>query len=107
MMNNHVERWSDAAAQAGQSFVPDQGILGHLLPSYQAALDWQEVARHHRQLEDSTATVHWQVRRGVVAWLRDLARGWRRHGRVRPEAIAGRVTGIRPRTSLANGLWSS
>ena len=104
MMNNHVERWSDAAAQAGQSFVPDQVVLGHLLPSYQAALDWQETVRHQHLFQDSTATIHWQVRRGVVAWVRDLARGWRRQGRARPGTVTVDDQAISPRTPLATEL---
>jgi hypothetical protein len=107
MMSTHRERWSSAAGKQGQSSLPDQIVLGHLLPHYQAALEWQETVRHHCTLQSDAPSAHRQSGPSAVAWLRDLARRWRRQRRARPEAVAGRVTAIRLRTPLANGLRSS
>jgi hypothetical protein len=85
MMTNHGGNWSATAAKGGQPFLPDQVVLGHLLPHYQAAQVWQDTVWQQHRLQDNAPPTKRQVGQGMVARLRDVTRGWRRQRWLRPD----------------------
>ncbi len=77
MMNDHSEHNGFAAAKGQQPLLPDQVVLGHLLPHYQAARDWQDVVRVQRHLAGHVSEGQARGTLGIVSLLRDALRGWR------------------------------
>jgi hypothetical protein len=86
-MNTHQHRWTSAAATRRQAALPDQVVLGHLLPHYQAAVEWQDTVRHERARWGDAPMAKRQGGSGVVTWLRAVARGWAQQRPAVPGAV--------------------
>ncbi len=84
MMNYHSEHTGFVAAKGQQPLLPDQVVLGHLLPHYQAASDWQDVVRVQRLLACHVSEGQALGTLGIVSLLRDALRGWRSRRRWSP-----------------------
>jgi hypothetical protein len=97
-MNSDRRNWS-TAAMGRQALVADQVVLGHLLPRYQAAQDWQQTVQAELALQGSVSGGKRSIQIGIVSLLRDTVRRWRSRLRVLPVRLA-MLTLERPPCSL-------
>lgn len=98
-------RMNSATAENQRISLERQVVLGHLLPRYQAATDWQDSVRVQRALPCATTGGRQQIGRSVVTRLCDVARGWRRHHWYTfVEAVARHSAGAAHRLSIGPTL---
>jgi hypothetical protein len=77
MMNSHGGHWTNATATGWRTPVADQVVLGHLLPHYQAAREWQDTVRAQRIVEGGLADGKPSRVQSLVSLLHDAIRRWR------------------------------
>ena len=86
-MSSERGTWSTAAT-GRQTPKADQVVLGHLLPRYQAAQDWQQTVQAELALQGCVSGGKRSIQIGIVSLLRDTVRRWRSRLWVLPVRLA-------------------
>ena len=86
-----------------QMLVADQLVLGHLLPRFQAAQDWQEIARAELALQGNRCGRKRSMSFRIVVMLREPVSRWRNRSSALPTRTEGqrRTCQVRPRPTSA------
>jgi lipopolysaccharide biosynthesis regulator YciM len=83
-MNSDRRNWS-TAAMGRQTPVADQVVLGHLLPRYQAAQDWQQTVQAALALQGSVSGGKRSIQIGILTLLCETVRRERNRSMALPK----------------------
>lgn len=106
-MHTDSRRWDRRTTHDQRTVLEDQVVLGHLLPHYQAAQEWQDTVRAQRFLQRVGSAQ--QGKPAVVSLLRDAIRRWRSRlgvGVSRRGSVGEHVAVMTDRLSSAETLAS-